>query len=95
MDFNIVAAEVHHGAELQGVLNYALGPVDTDIQGEIRGAEGCDEGTRKYFVEAKEKETLVKPDDTARKLVEVVCGGKYESGSSSGGLYYTVVRGVE
>ena len=39
MDFNIVAAEVHHGAELQGVLNYAPGSVDTDKQGEI-GAEG-------------------------------------------------------
>ena len=47
----------------------------------MRGAEGCDEGTRKYFVEAKEKETLVKPDNTARKLVEVVCRGQYESGA--------------
>jgi len=81
MYFKTVAAEVHHGASLQGVLNYAPGPVDTDMQREIRGAEGCDEGTRKYFVEAKEKETLVKPDDTARKLVEIVCGGKYESGA--------------
>ena len=82
MDFNIVAAEVHHGAELQGVLNYAPGPVDdTDKQGEIREAEVCDEGPRKYFVEAKEKETLVKPDNTARKLVEVVCRGQYESGA--------------
>ena len=32
-------------------------------------------------MEVKEKETLAKPDDTARKLVEIICGGKYESGT--------------
>ena len=73
MYFKTVAIDVYHGAELHGVLNYAPGPVDIDIQGEI----GCDEGKRKYFVEVKEK----KPDDTARKLVEIVCRGNYESGA--------------
>ena len=32
-------------------------------------------------MEVKEKETLAKPNDTARKLVEIVCRGNYESGA--------------
>ena len=37
------------------VLNYAPGAMDTDMQGVIRGSEGCDEEVREYFKKSKEE----------------------------------------
>lgn len=57
-------------------LNYAPGPVDTAMQGEIRESEGCDKETKDYFIKAKKTGGLVKPTDTAMRVVGLLLGGK-------------------
>eukprot|EP00002_Diphylleia_rotans_P001123 TRINITY_DN10625_c0_g1_i1.p1 TRINITY_DN10625_c0_g1~~TRINITY_DN10625_c0_g1_i1.p1 ORF type:complete len:261 (+),score=64.12 TRINITY_DN10625_c0_g1_i1:52-834(+) len=59
-------------------LSYAPGPLDTDMQAEIR--ESCgDEETRSFFVSMKQEGKLVQPIDSARKLLEILDGNKYAS----------------
>ncbi len=62
-------------------LNYAPGPMDTEMQSEIRSSDGCDSGTREYFQKAKADGALVDPRDSADKLVGMmVPSPSYESG---------------
>ena len=37
------------------VVNYAPGAMDTDMQGEIRGSEGCDGDLKEYFRKSKDE----------------------------------------
>ncbi|GMI51748.1 hypothetical protein TeGR_g4245 [Tetraparma gracilis] len=85
MHLSTAAAELHGGSALRGCLSYAPGPMDTDMQGEIRGSGTCDAGTREYFKRAKEGGELVDPDVSAAKLAGLIGGkiggGGYETGT--------------
>ena len=62
-------------------MNYAPGPMDTDMQKTIRESEGCDFGTREYFIDAKAKGTLVDPAKSAEKLASLVIANTFASGA--------------
>lgn len=63
------------------VLNYAPGPLDTDMQKEIRESATVDEETRKYFATMKEEKKLVNPDDSAEKMMRVILATNYDNGA--------------
>jgi len=63
------------------ILNYAPGACDTDMQDELRNAETFDKQLRDYYVKAKESNELVKVEDTAKKLVQLVMQSNFDSGS--------------
>ncbi|KAF2073946.1 hypothetical protein CYY_004733 [Polysphondylium violaceum] len=61
-------------------LNYAPGPMDTDMQKEIR--EKCTHGpTKQVFIDMKEGGRLVNPNTSAAKLVKLVFDYKFTSGA--------------
>jgi hypothetical protein len=51
------------------------------MQKEIREGAEVHEETRKMFIEMKANDTLVKPDDSALKLVNILTAGTFVSGS--------------
>eukprot|EP01063_Lacrimia_lanifica_P001996 TRINITY_DN11038_c0_g1_i1.p1 TRINITY_DN11038_c0_g1~~TRINITY_DN11038_c0_g1_i1.p1 ORF type:complete len:262 (+),score=100.62 TRINITY_DN11038_c0_g1_i1:53-838(+) len=62
-------------------LNYAPGPMDTDMAGEIRD-EHYDAATRRQFQELKDKADIVCPYASARRLVWLLAtDGAFESGA--------------
>jgi sepiapterin reductase len=79
------AARNHYHAtlakELEGamknikVLNYAPGPLETDMVTELRSADNLDADLKVNF-----QQQLVDPDDSAAKLVELLTGRDFESG---------------
>jgi len=82
---NIIATENSDkiggdGRPVITTLNYAPGPLDTDMQKEIR--ETCDhESTRNYFMDMKKDGKLVDPHQSAKKLVTLLENNTFESGS--------------
>jgi sepiapterin reductase len=61
-------------------LNYAPGPMDTAMQTSIR--EHCkDEGIKEYYKSLKEKNTLVDPNVSARKLMTLISKNEFSSGA--------------
>jgi sepiapterin reductase len=50
------------------VLNYAPGPLDTDMQREIRECPTLHKETQEYFKSLKEEEKLVKVEDSVRMV---------------------------
>jgi sepiapterin reductase len=63
------------------VLNYAPGPMDTDMQKQIREGELVDNETREYFINAKKMNQLVSASVSADKLVKLVLSELFESGA--------------
>ena len=63
------------------VLNYAPGPLDTNMQKEIRENPLVDKPTQEYFVQMKENNQLVSPDTSADKLVTLLSSGTFDSGA--------------
>jgi sepiapterin reductase len=57
------------------VLNYAPGPLETDMATELRSAENLDADIKPFF-----QKQLVDPNDSAKKLVELLAGKDFESG---------------
>jgi sepiapterin reductase len=66
-------------------LNYAPGPLETDMTEEMRSCERLDESLKPHY--AKQ---LVHPTDSARVLVELVQKNEFESGRHID--YYDVVQ---
>jgi len=62
-------------------LNYAPGPCDTEMTDVLAGSSALDAGLHKYFTESKQEHKLVRPRDTAEKLVNILSLDEYESGS--------------
>ena len=63
------------------VLNYAPGPLDTDMQTEIRQSEGCDKDLHSYFVNSFKEGKLVDPIVSAERLLNLILEeGQFESG---------------
>lgn len=63
------------------VLNYAPGPMDTDMMTSIRTSETILPETREYFKTLKETSKLVNPNDSADKLVSILLMNSYENGA--------------
>ena len=62
-------------------LNYAPGPLDTDMQRQIREGPDVHEPTRKVYVDLKEQGKLVSPETSAEKLVKLIVENSYVSGA--------------
>lgn len=61
------------------VLNYAPGPLDTRMQDQIRiDMPECP--LREQFREMKAKNMLIKPQESAQKLISLVEKDEFESG---------------
>ncbi|MCL4134238.1 UNVERIFIED_CONTAM: hypothetical protein GTU68_059918 [Idotea baltica] len=74
------------------VLNYAPGPLDTDMQEEIRIHCG-DEKIRAMFVKLMEEKQLIRPVDSAKKMIELLCHNhSWTSGDHVD--YYDVINRV-
>lgn len=75
------------------ILNYSPGPMDTNMQKEIRVAPGLHKGTQEYFKNLKNEDKLVNTTDSAKKLVNLIFWGKYISGCMID--FYDVVEGMD
>ena len=62
------------------VLNYAPGPMETDMSLDIQLNCG-NEASRSFFKEMREKDTIIKPDLSAEKLIRILKEDKYKSGA--------------
>ena len=61
------------------VLNWAPGPCDTVMTDVLSESPILDNKLHDYFESSKQNNTLVKPEDSAKKLVELLRNDKYES----------------
>ena len=61
------------------VLNYAPGPLDTDMSMDIQVNCG-NESSRNFFKELREKNTIIKPDASADKLMKILIEDSFKSG---------------
>lgn len=61
------------------VLNYAPGPVDTDMVSEVISSTG-DADVKGMFVNLKKTETILTVDQTTERIIKVLENGKFESG---------------
>ncbi|KAI9324878.1 hypothetical protein DFJ73DRAFT_871215 [Zopfochytrium polystomum] len=77
MYFRTVAVE--EAANGVGVLNYAPGPMDTEMQRRIRD-EMPDGDVKEAYREMHEKGNLVDPNDSARVLVRLIAEGLHMDG---------------
>ena len=62
------------------VLNYAPGPCDTQMVDELITHKDIDNELKQSFYDLKINDKLVKPDDTADCLAEIIMSGDYASG---------------
>lgn len=62
-------------------LNYAPGPLDTDMQAAVRASAGCDPQLAAQFKQLKESGQLVPPEASAAVLVRLLLAGRFESGA--------------
>lgn len=62
------------------VLNYAPGPLDTDMQKEIREIETVDKALQAVFVQMEQDHTLVSPDASADKLTKLLVEKTFTTG---------------
>jgi sepiapterin reductase len=63
------------------VLNYAPGPLDTDMQKAIREMPEVDPETQRFFIEMKEKNQLVDCLVSADKLFSILYTSSWENGA--------------
>jgi sepiapterin reductase len=75
------------------VINYAPGPLDTDMQQLIRTAPDLDEPSRQMFSEMKATNKLVDPAVSANKFARLVIEELYVSGSHVD--FYDEIEGIE
>lgn len=62
-------------------LNYAPGACATQMTDDLAECPVLDDGLHNYFTSSKEEKTLIRPEDTAKKLVRLLRLDQYESGS--------------
>lgn len=78
--FHQVLALEHKESALKS-LNYAPGPLDTDMQEEIRDSPTVHKQTQEYFIDLKNNNKLVDASISALKLVSIIVDESYQSGS--------------
>jgi sepiapterin reductase len=92
MFYNVVASE--NNPEFVRVLNYAPGPLDTDMQQELRNIEvGIDPEIKANFLAMKSEGTLIHPDISADKCARLVIEELFVSGAHVD--YFDEVEGIE
>lgn len=62
-------------------LNYAPGPMETEMNMEIMLCPDTDPAIRAAFAETKAKRSFVKPSDSARLCVQLALSGEFEPGA--------------
>ena len=72
--YHSALAQEHKDGSVR-ILNYAPGPLETDMTTEIRRASALDVSLKPHY-----DKTLVDPNDSANKLVELVNSGNFNSG---------------
>lgn len=75
------------------VLNYAPGPLDTNMQLEIREGASVDKETQEFYRGLKEQNQLVDAKDSAAKLVKIINFEKYASGDHID--FYESIEGID
>lgn len=75
------------------IMSYAPGPLDTDMQKEIRESATVDHDTRSFFISMKDEGKLVNPLASAEKLVKLIACGNYVTGSHID--YFDKITGVD
>lgn len=80
MYHQVLAAEQQQQQAVR-VLNFAPGPMDTDMQAVIRSSDAVDAATRSAFIAMKKQQQLVNPLDSAQKLVAILNADNYENGA--------------
>lgn len=78
MFFKNLAYEERSDKNLQ-VLNYAPGPVDTDMLTFV-GEQSLSEDDRKFVTEGKKTGAVLTTDQTTKRLIGILEAGTYESG---------------
>ena len=63
------------------VLNYAPGPCDTEMTDVLSNCPVLDDELQNYFKTAKLENKLVRPEETAKKLVGILTEDDFESGT--------------
>jgi sepiapterin reductase len=63
------------------VLNYAPGLCDTQMSQYLADSSVLDEELHKYYKSSKEENKWIRPEDTAKKLVQIMGLDDYKSGS--------------
>ncbi len=69
------------GVAVVKTLNYAPGPLETDMQKELRESESLHGPTREWSLEAFKEGTLVQPGDSAAKCVRILKEDRFASGA--------------
>eukprot|EP01132_Coremiostelium_polycephalum_P004616 gene4616-5767_t len=80
MTIQVIAEECKKTNKNIKTLNYGPGPMDTDIQQEVRD-KTSDPETKKYFVDLKESGKLVDTNVSAGKMLNLIVEDKFETGS--------------
>ena len=64
------------------VLNYSPGPVDTEMQADVRGTANTDQNIRDYYSNLFVNGKLVTPEESAEKFLRVYTRDSYVSGAN-------------
>ena len=78
MFFRVMAEE--EGPDGIRVLNYAPGPMDTQLVNDVLNSASTDSEVRAMFREYKEGGKFLKPEVSAAKLIGIIEGAKFKSG---------------
>lgn len=62
-------------------LNYAPGPLDTDMQTELRESDTIHQPTKEWSVDAFKEGKLVTPEASAAKCIKILQENRFESGA--------------
>ena len=62
------------------LLNYAPGPLDTDMQKQIREGEHVDKANQQLFIEMQKNNQLIDPAVSAEKMIAFLAKDEYASG---------------
>eukprot|EP01038_Epipyxis_sp_PR26KG_P011059 gene11059-14844_t len=63
------------------IMNYAPGPLDTDMQKQIREGENVDKDQQTFFKQLKENNQLVDLNESSNKLIQLLIADTYENGA--------------
>lgn len=79
MYFRVLALEEAATDPRLTVLNYAPGPVETDMTVNVQ-ANSVSDDLRNMFKDLREKKTILKTIDTTLKFIQVIENGAFKSG---------------
>ena len=77
----VLAREQDYGRGKLKTLNYAPGPLDTDMQTSLRESETLHPTTKEWSIEAFRGEQLVKPQASAATCWQILEKDEYRNGA--------------